>query len=377
LISSGAVPIILYVITRPVPGGAQSHLLELLRGLRGGFSLHVATGEEGHLTSEARLCGASVHLVPGLTRAVNPLLDLRAVRECLDLVRALRPDIVHTHSSKAGVAGRIAARVARVPCVHTVHGWGFKPGAPAARRYLALAAEGVTARLASRIVCVSSHDAVLAERYRMVDPSRVVTIRNGISPVAPIADPSVEPATAIMTARFQEPKDHRCLLRAFKEAAWQHPSARLHLVGNGPELAACRELVREMGLGDRVVFLGERFDVPALLSQSQVFVLASRHEGLPISILEAMRAGLPVVATGVGGIPEAVENGVTGLLTPRGDASALASALGALLADSALRARMGASGRQRFLRHFTADRMVGDTRAIYNELLEERQHARS
>ena len=143
----------------------------------------------------------------------------------------------------------------------------------------------------------------------------------------------------------------------------------LDLVGSGISLDSCKALAQSLGITERVSFLGDRRDVPELLAQAQIFVLSTHYEGLPISILEAMRAGLPIVATRVNGIPEEVIDGETGLLVPHGDVEALASALNSLIQSPDKRQKMGEAGRQKFLQEFTIERMLAETEAVYLQIL--------
>ena len=172
-----------------------------------------------------------------------------------------------------------------------------------------------------------------------------------------------------MVARFADYKDHGVLLRAFAAVPGE---ARLKLVGDGKTLPFAKKLAEELGIRERVEFKGARDDVPEILAQTDVFVLASKTETLPISILEAMRAGLPVIATDVGGISEEVVDGETGLLVPAGSVEELSGALTCLLADRQLRIAMGSAGRRRFERLFLANTMIERTRTLYEEVLAER-----
>ncbi|MHC5717067.1 MAG: glycosyltransferase, partial [Nostoc sp.] len=146
----------------------------------------------------------------------------------------------------------------------------------------------------------------------------------------------------------------------------------LDLVGSGPSLESCKALAQSLGIAEQVSFLGDRTDVPDLLAQSQIFILSTHYEGLPISILEAMRAGLPVVATSVNGIPEEVEHGKTGLLVPRKDVQALANALQTLIQSPDLRQQMGEAGRQKFEQEFTVERMINETKAVYEKIFKQK-----
>jgi len=368
-------PRILQIITKSELGGAQSHVADLLDGMRGGdYELHLAAGVEGPLTERAREWGVGVHLLPLLQHAIHPWRDVAAVRECAALLRQLKPDLVHAHSSKAGMVARLAGKGTGIPVVFTVHGWGFNPGPSRPARGLAWAVEWMLAKGGGRIICVSEHSRQSALASRIGSAAQLVTIRNGIAPDAPRAHPEKDPPRLVMVARFAKPKDYASLLQA---AAWLEahsaPPYSLDLVGSGPQMDAMRALSQQLNLEGRVRFLGDQSEVPALLAGAQGFILSSYSEGLPLSIMEAMRAGLPIIATNVGGIPEEVEAGVNGWLVPPHDAPALGAALRELLESPARRLSMGRASREKFEREFTRDRMIGQIEQLYRDVLSRRR----
>ena len=370
---------ILYLITKSELGGAQSHVADLIEGFAPNHEIHLATGSDGPLTDVARACGAPVHFLPRLQRSVNPLLDLAAVREFSALVRRVKPHLIHAHSSKAGVVARLSGRRTGVPVVFTAHGWGFSPGTPPARRALALAVEAAVAPLSARIICVSESDRQLALSLRVGTKSSLVTVRYGLAPDDLRARPSDEPPRLLMVARFNEQKDQATLLRAVAHLEQLEPDLNysLDLVGSGPDFERVRSLAGELKVQHRASFLGDRHDVPALLGAAQGFVLSTHYEGLPISIMEALRAGLPVVATDVSGIKEEVAHDETGLLVPHRDEVALANALRKIIKDPELRARMGTLGRQKFEAQFTRERMLLEIERLYAQVQKERNARRS
>jgi glycosyltransferase involved in cell wall biosynthesis len=365
---------LLYLITRAEIGGAQAHVLELARGFSSGHRVHLATGQYGPLTEAAKKEGVLVHQISSLERAINPLRDTSTVFEVTRLIRQIKPDIVHAHSSKAGIVGRIAARRAGVPVIFTAHGWGFARGARPSRRIVALCAEKIAAPLACRIVCVSEHDKKLALRCKIGSERSLKTIYYGIRALrSENSVRSEDIPTIIMVARFSEQKDQNTLIQAFQAVRKTGLSARLLLVGTGPLLGASRALVHQLGLDKDVVFTGDRHDVPELLAQSNIFALTTHYEGLPISILEAMRAGLPVVATDVDGIPEQVTHSETGFLVPHRSVQHVAQGLLALITDSSLRRKCGDAGRVRFEREFVLERMLERIDSLYTEVLAQRR----
>ena len=358
---------LLYIITRAEHGGAPGHVGTLLQGFRDELDVTLATGEEGVLTRQARALGVPVHILPSLVRPIALAKDARAVEEALCCVRSADPDLIHLHSSKAGLIGRVAARRAGVPAVFTAHGWGFTDGVPWRRKNVVLLSEWLAARWTRKIITVSETDRRLALRYRVARPEALATIHNGIPDTLERALPEDgNPATIIMVARFVPQKDPHLLLEALTGI---DPSTyRLLLVGDGPGRPQAEAHARALGLNN-VEFLGTRDDVPELLAGSHVFVLPTKWEGFPISILEAMRAGLPIIASDVGGVREAVGEGETGFLVPRGDAATLRVRLELLLKSRELRARLGAEGRRRYEARFGLERMLAKTYDVYTDVL--------
>lgn len=357
---------LLFLITRAHEGGAQEHVLTLLRGLSGRFEAILATGEHGYLTERAAELGVPVHVLPDLVTPIHPVKDCRAGLQILQLVRTVKPDVVHTHSFKAGLLGRLAALLTATPSMFTAHGWAFADGVPLAQRMLAVPCEWLVSRVTRHIITVSEADHRLALQYRIARRPKMRTVLNGVDPLAVVAPRNGGRVPRIaMVARFQAPKDQSLLLHALRQVEQPY---EVWFVGDGSLRQRVEAEAGTLGMLDRVRFLGTCRNVPELLAEADIFVLASRYEGLPMSILEAMRAGLPVVATDVGGVSEAVQDGVTGFLLPRGDCAQLRDRLATLLADAGLRLELGANARLRFEREFSSRIMVEATRSIYEQI---------
>jgi glycosyltransferase involved in cell wall biosynthesis len=291
------------------------------------------------------------------------------VKAIYQLLRSEQPDIVHLNSTKAGMAGRAAACIARIPCVYTAHGWAFTDGAPRVRAAVAKWAERLAAPFARKIICVSDYDRQLAITRKVGCVSQLVVIRNGVPDVIPalLAHPvRVSDPVFVMVARFAPQKNYSLLLHSLAEC---RTVFRLQCAGDGSDLDRMRLLARALHLEDRVQFLGMTVDVPRLLQQADGLVLASNWEGLPLCVIEAMRAGLPVIASDVGGVSEAVVDHDTGFLVPRDSQAVLTQSLDRLAAAPGLRVAMGRRGRQRFLEHFTAARMASETAKVYSDAL--------
>ena len=248
----------------------------------------------------------------------------------------------------------------------------MRPGTPAVQAAVSKGLERLIGRFATKIITVSEYDRRFGLDARLATGNRLVTVHNGMPDVGATlrADPSRVPPRLAMVGRFEPQKDHATLLRALGELrdhAWE-----LDLIGDGPLRREMESLAESLGIGQRIRFLGQRTDVDRLLAQAQVGVLVSKWEGFPLSILEAMRAGLPVVASDVGGVAEAVQNEVTGYVVRRGDIRQLRDRIAAVLGSPDLRIRLGAHGRARYEQHFTLDRMVAKTLAVYREVLQGR-----
>ncbi len=359
---------LLYVITKSELGGAQGHVYDLISSLYRDYEIHLAVGTPGLLTDKMTALGVKIHIMPSLQRRISPAKDLRAIKECVSIVKLVKPDLIHCHSSKAGVVARLAAKICRVPAIFTAHGWGFDPRSPRLQRNIALGIEKILAPFATKIICVSESDRQLAISLKVTDPKVVVTIMNGISHgTTPTATPSQQPPKLIMVARFNRgQKDQHTLMKAIAQIK---SPIELDFVGTGPDWEESKTLAKELKITDRVAFLGDRLDVPDLLARSQIFVLSTHYEGAPISILEAMRCGLPVIATNVNGIPEQVTDKVTGLLVPHQDINALTKAISSLTTDPIVRQQMGDAGKNKFFQEFTVEQMVEKTQNLYRSIL--------
>jgi glycosyltransferase involved in cell wall biosynthesis len=344
-------PRVLLLVTLAETGGAQTYVTALAHALAREYDVVVAAHGDGF------------HDVPRfvplrhLRRPLHPLHDALALVELYRLFRRERPLVVHANSSKAGVLGRLAAVAARVPVrFFTVHGWAFKAHSGlAAKAYLW--ADRLMSPLTTTTICVAHGERSAGLRARTCRADRTVVIHNGV----PLDVPQrvAHTGSLLSVGRLRAPKDFVTLVRAMAGL-----EARLLIAGDGPDRPALEAEIDRLGLTN-VELLGTRDDVPELLAGSDVFVLATESEGLPMSVLEAMAAGLPVVASAVGGVPELVVDGETGVLVPPGDSAALARALETVVADPGLRDRLGDAGRQRAEHEFSLDRFEREHLELY------------
>ena len=348
---------IAYVITRgDTVGGASIHVRDLARAMRQrGHDVQVLIGGTGEVTDQLTAAGVPFRAVPSLIRAIRPWRDVAAVAEVRAALAEFQPDLVSAHTAKAGFVGRAAAASLQLPCIYTPHGLAVSHRISPAQGRIFTLAERIAARWCQAIVCVSEAERQLALEKRIAPPEKMHVVHNGVGDTHARAQPGLQPPQIVTIARFEPPKDFETLFAAL-DSVRNEPWRKLTIVGGGSEGAV---------LPDRVEAVGYLADPALVLTDAQIFVLSSRSEGFPRSILEAMRAGLPVVATDVGGVREAVEHERTGLLVPPGDISALAAALRSLMNSPSERERLGAAGRLAYAGRFSVEAFVFNTLRLY------------
>ncbi|HPA81523.1 MAG TPA: glycosyltransferase family 4 protein [Thermoanaerobaculales bacterium] len=373
---------ILHVITRLEPGGAQRNTLYTVEHLdRGQFEPALAWGPGDPLDeAAAAIPDLRREPVPELVRPISLALDRRALQRLVGVVRRLQPQVVHTHSSKAGVLGRLAARIGRAPVVvHSIHGFGFTPLQPGPVRMLYVIAERVMARWTDHFVAVSESNLRAGLALGLFPPERASVIRSGIelgrfhSPAGGrearerLGVPEGAPLV-VQVGNFKPQKAPLDFVRVAAAVARQAPGAWFVMVGDGELRAAAEELASDLAVAGRIVFCGWWDDIPGLLAASRVSVLTSRHEGLPRAAVESLAAGVPVVATAVDGTPEVVKDGRNGFLVEAGDVAGLARRVSQLLRDDGLHRRLAAAAGEG-LDEFDIDRMVREQEELYRWLL--------
>ncbi len=353
-------PTVCHVITKLELGGAQEVALYAASHLdRRRFLAVLVTGPGGLLTDEARsVPHLDLRIISHLRREIQPLHDLLALIELVRSFRALRPAIVHTHSSKAGILGRWAAWLAGVPVViHTIHGYGITPSQAPLVRWLLVLVERLTGWVTTHWVSVSHADAIQGHRWKLFTPDRVSLIRPGIDlalftkRLTAVARQSLRRALGVgpddllvgTVACLKPQKAPGDFVAVARRVCMQHPSAKWVLVGDGELRPQVEQAIRDAGLTDRVMLLGWRRDIPELMQAFDVFLLTSHWEGLPRVLLEARVAGLPVVTTRVGGASEAITDGMHGWLVEAGDIVGMAERVAEVLSDSSFRARVRSS----------------------------------
>jgi len=369
---------VLLAVTRLELGGAQRVVLHTAKTLdRSSFAVALAWGPGDRLDHEAHsIPDLERFAVPALVRPIAPLSDVRALAGLRAAIRGFRPEVVHTHSSKAGILGRLAAHLEGVPVVvHTVHGFGFTPLQKAPMRFVLRTAERRLARWTDHFITVSESNRSRGIELGLFDDPRVTVIRAGVdlrrfqsagggeAARAALGLPAGVPVIT-QIGNFKPQKGPLDFVRVAATVHGRYPDACFVMVGDGPLLGAAKQLADDLGLGGRVVFCGWHDDIPALLAATSVSVLASYHEGLPCSVVESLAAGVPVVATAVDGTVEVVRSGDNGFLAPAGDVGALAAAVCRILDDPDLAAALAARAPQG-LEEFDNDLMVRQQEELY------------
>jgi glycosyltransferase involved in cell wall biosynthesis len=376
---------IVHIITRLIVGGAQENTLLSCEGQhRRGHDVTLITGPpigpEGSLLERAQNFGYRVELIDAMRRSILPGKDARTYRQLVRRLRELQPDVVHTHSSKAGIIGRWAARSAGVPMiVHTIHGLAFTASTHPSVNALYMLLERRTAPITTRIVCVADamRDQSLAAGIGRRE--QYVTVYSGME-TAPFLSPPVDRAEvrrqlgltddqiAVGTiARLFELKGHDDLLDLAPRLCGKYPNLRFLWIGDGILRSQFEKRIEQMQLTDRFILTGlvPPSRIPELANAMDIVVHPSRREGLARALPQGSLAAKPVVTYDIDGAKEGVLDGKTGFVLPPFDRQRLADAMEKLLADAPLRAEMGAAGREFALGRFGTDAMVDALEEVY------------
>ncbi|MDD5130586.1 MAG: glycosyltransferase family 4 protein [Candidatus Omnitrophica bacterium] len=381
---------ILYIITKLELGGAQKQLLSLIRGLnKQAYTVFLLTAKDGLLVEEAlALDSLILHRAKFLERKINPLKDLLALIEIFNFIRKNQIQIVHTHSSKAGVLGRLAAALAGVKIIiHTVHGWSFHTHQFFIANRLYLFLEKICAFFTSKIIVVSNWDKNKGLDSSIGKKEQYVTIRYGIDyadfqkkessdAVRRSLEVDAKDQVVGMIACFKPQKSPLAFVRLAFAVKKDLPSVKFVLAGDGILFPEVLCLIKKLHLEGQVILTGWRRDIPEVLSCLDVFVLTSLWEGLPIVVLEAMASGVPVAATDTGGIREVVISGKTGYLSRAQDIDSLKNQVIELLKNNQKREEFIKSSRNLVsAKEFSTSTMVDMTEKLYCDLTREYENA--
>ncbi len=381
---------LLYLITKLELGGAQKQLLSLISSSdKEKYNIFLFTAKDGLLINEAvSIDKLTLHRSRFLERSINPFKDVLALVEVYSFIRKNKIQIVHTHSSKAGILGRFAAKFAKIPVIiHTVHGWSFHDYQPRIVYYFYLFLEKVCATFTSKIIVVSRYDKDKGLNNSVGKKSQYVLIRYSINcnefksrEKRSIARKSLGLSdldlVVGMVACFKPQKSPLDFIKLAGAIKKDFPDAKFILVGDGLLRQKVCTLIKKLNLKGQVILTGWHNDIPLILSCLDIFVLTSLWEGLPIVVLEAMAAGVPLVATDTGGIGEVVVNGKTGCLVKTRDIQSMQNRVGELLSNAPERYEFSKLSREKIdAEEFLLSSMLKHTEEIYFNLLQGGQNA--
>ncbi|WP_144512361.1 glycosyltransferase family 4 protein [Bacillus sp. FJAT-22090] len=348
-------------------GGAQVHVRDLAKQLdKDGHTVTILSGGSEIVPEDLVIPTVPFVQSKFLVRNIHPIKDFIALLDLRQKIKKLRPDIVAIHSSKAGVLGRIACWSLRIPFVFTAHGWSFTEGVEKKQQQFYRKIEKWTGKISSTVITVCDHDRNLALKHEVLPFAKIKTIHNGVidTKSTQFQRGMKETVKILMVARFDKPKKQLELLEALlhvKDLNWH-----MIFAGDGSLKQRSAQFVQEKNLSHKVTFLGNHSNISELLNEADIFVLTSSWEGLPLSILEAMAHGLPIIASNVGGVKEAVRDWKNGFLIHEN----LSEQLSILIEDALLREKMGEKSREIYEASFTFDNMYKKTLSTYYHLTE-------
>ena len=370
---------ILYLITKSNFGGAQRYVYDLAIGLpKAEFEVAVALGGNGPLADKLKAAGIRVIPIPSLQRDISLIKEAAAFVEIANIIRHERPDILHINSSKAGILGALLGRLLLVPrVIFTAHGWAFNEDRPEWQKIIIKKIQWFTVLFAHQTIAVSE------ELKRQMNwpfiKNKMVVIYNGRSISGILSqeearaylcehEPRLLPYQndfwSITIGELHLVKRHDAVVDAIKEIVKTEPNTRHLIIGQGEEQGALEEQLLRLNLTENVFLLGSVDEAARFLKAADIFILASRSEGMPYVFIESLLAGLPVVATRVGGIPEVIEHNVEGLLTPPLDNKALFEAILSLRQNSELRSKFSEATQKKSL-EFSLTKTLEKTLSLY------------
>jgi len=381
---------IIRIIARLNIGGPAIHTILLTAGLNNeGFESTLVTGVEGkyegNMLDLAAAKGVEPIIIPQLRRNIDPVGGFIALVKLYRLMRREKPHIVHTHTATAGLLGRLAAKLAGVPVIlHNFHGHVLRGYFGPLRSKALVWIERFLARLSDRIVTVSEGQRRELAGYGIAPLEKITVVHLGFELEALLVCQShrgelrhelgltAENKLVGIVARLVPIKNHRLFLQAAQVVAKAMPQARFLVVGDGELREELEAYARDLGLDEKAFFTGWRRDLPRLYADLDVVALTSINEGTPVSLIEAMAAGVPVAATAVGGVPDVVVEGETGYLVEAGAVEGMAEAIIGLLRDSEKAREMGIAGREAVYPRFAAQTLIANIEGLYAELLRQK-----
>ena len=371
---------ILFIITQSELGGAQRYVLDLANHLKdNNYDIIVASGQSGHLLDECKKKSIQIHIFKNLIRPIHPFKDLFAFFEIYSFIKKEKPDIVHLNSSKAGILGAVAAKAAGAKkVVYTVHGFVFMEPMAKWKKIFYICAEKFSSFFKDAIICVSEYDKKMGIRYRIAPEKKFITIHNGIEPINFL--PKEEAQKFLLKsyqlsaisykliigtiANFYPTKGLLYLVQSAKKIIEKFPQTLFVIIGDGEDRKILENEIAKLSIKKNVLLLGKVTDALRYLRAFDIYVCSSVKEGLPYSIIEAMSAGLPIVATNVGGIPELLANDCGILVEPK-NSDAIFMGIEKIISSPGLGNILGNNAKIIAQKKYSLDTMIQKTHQIY------------
>jgi glycosyltransferase involved in cell wall biosynthesis len=361
-------PRVLLLSTNSDQAGAPLHVETLVHSLKNYIDFELIFGEDGPVGRRLAAQDFNVSVIPEMRSDFNFINDIRSYLKISKFIKTFHPNIIHAHSTKAAMIARMISYRHGIPCVYTVHGWGWRGLNFIARNMVFLIERVLSFSPLTRYIYVSKSVEIVAKSRLKISPRYGTVIYNGVPNVLSEIPAEANPFMhIIMPARVSRAKDHETIIRAFERITF--PS-KLILCGSGTDVESFKSNAKYWAPSryPYIKFLGSRTDVHDLLAVSDVFALISNYEALPISIIEAMRSGMSIIATDVGGVSELIDNSYSGVLVKKGDVDSLVGAFFSMR-DRSMRERLGTRAREKYLSCFTSEKMSLETFKFYRQIM--------
>ena len=383
---------ILYLITQGELGGAQIYVFNLAKNLRDEFNIIIAFGEQGKngwLTKQLSEINIEYYTIPHLKRSISPFKDFLALLEIIKLIKKIKPDIIHLNSSKISILGSIAGFISKFKAqnpkpkiFYTVHGWVFNEPLSIFKKIFYKSTEKLTAKFKTKLICVSEYDKKIALKEKITSLKKIITIHNGIKKINFLTKEDAKQKirkTCNANANFSmtdklligsignlyKTKGFQYFILAIKKLLISNPQLLAIIIGEGAERKKIEKIIAQHKMQKNIILTGSIDDASTLLPAFDIYVCSSIKEGLSLTIIEAMQAGLPIVATNVGGNPELIEDNKTGLLVESKNPQQIADKIKEIIDNNELRIKISENARKRALKEFTLEEMTEKTKNIY------------
>ncbi len=372
--------IILYIITQSELGGAQKYVFDLTKNLQNEFNVTIAVGEQGkkgELINKLKQKNIKYYIIPHLKRAISPIDDFLALIEIIKLIKKIKPDIIHLNSSKISILGSIASIFSKSKIIYTAHGWVFNEPMPKWKKLFYKYSEKFTALFKNKIICVSEFDKQIAIKEKICNPKKLITIHNGIKQINFLSKQEArqklfrnnqDSKLIIGTiANLYKTKGLEYLIQSIKilTSNFQFPIITI-IIGEGKERKNLQNLINQLNLKNSIILTGKINNASELLKAFDIYVCPSVKEGLSYTLIEAMQAELPIVATNVGGNSELIINNKTGILIKPQNQQELTNAINYLIKNKQSSNELMLNAKIKSTTEFNIQQMINKTKKEYN-----------